>query len=677
MRAIRKNSKGKILISAISVILFLIFTFLNISSFYVTDEDVVKFQTVYFIVTIVCSLLAFCLGSVKFRMIRKRKLTKILGITSYILALIGAMVISILFSGGFWADTYLFFVNTAFYACVTAVTLIISTNLRVSVIAALVASYVFNGISFIVYCFRGWSLTPTDLAAWRTAMNVAAQYNFKLGYEIFASTALLALLVLLVHKFPYELNYHFKGNKLAVRCVGAGILAAAVLFIGTTNQDNYNISVYNQHKANMNYGSAYSFYVNARRIGLEGSRNYDSEKLDQLLQSYEQTIPEPENMPNVLVVMNESFSDLKVVGDFETDVDYMPFVKSLEENAIKGETLVSPFGGYTCNSEYEFLTGMSTGLFKAQQSPYMQMIFDYMPYSLPQHMKQLGYQTLAIHPYTGDGWNRNIVYNYMGFDDYISVEDFDILNPNPEYIRSYITDRSNYDAVLKYLEDKDDNERAFVYNITMQNHGGYTDKNFESEVHLLNMSRNYPKTEQYLTLIKHADEDMKYLLERLSQFDEPTVVVMFGDHLPSVETTFFKELYGTKSLDDLGTEELYKRYITPFFIWANFDIEEKQGVKTSPCFLSNMLMEVAGIPKSRIQLYLDDLQTEIMQINPMCYFDTNGVLHEHSDSARIEEYFDVQYSLLSGSAISYDFYNFKNTIRLPGGSLLKPRGIVR
>ncbi len=673
---LRKNKKAKILVSVICGLLFLILTVANISSFYVVNEKTVEFRLLYFILTIVCTATAMFLGSVKFRI--RKKTALVCGITSYVVALIGAMVISILFSGGFMSTPYLFFVNLAFYVCVAAVTLIISTNLRISVIAALVASYMFNGISFIVYCFRGWSLTPTDLAAFRTAMNVASQYDFKLGYEIFASTALLALLVLLVHKFPCKLDFHCRKNKFAVRTIGAGVLVAAILFIGTVNQDNYNISVYNQHKANMNYGSAYSFYVNASKIGLEVSESYDPEKVDQMLLGYEQTIPETEELPNVLVVMNESFSDLKVVGDFETDVDYMPFVKSLEENTIKGQTLVSPFGGYTCNSEYEFLTGMSTGLFKTQQAPYMQMIFDYMPYSLPQHMKQLGYQNIAIHPYTGDGWNRNIVYNYMGFDDYISVEDFDAYNPDPEYIRSYITDRSNYDAVLKILEDKDDNERAFIHNITMQNHGGYTDEDFESEVHLLNMQREYPKTEQYLTLVKHADEDLKYLLERLSEFDEPIVVVMFGDHLPSVETAFFKELYGgVKSLDDLGTEQLYKRYITPFFIWANFDIEEKQDVKTSPCFLSNMLMEVGGIPKSRVQLYLDDLQNEIAQINPMCYFDTEGVLHNHEDSARIQEYYDLQYSLLSGKVLSYDFYNFSNTRRLEGETLLKPNAIIK
>lgn len=659
---IKINNKWKIIVTSVFVVLFLILTFANVSVFY----EGKKLQLDYFITTVACMVLFFVLGVLKFNF--SKKTTTICGIVANILAIVGAMHVSVLFSGGFAASSYMYFVNMAFYLCVAAVVIMITGRMRISVISALAASYLFNGISFIVYCFRGWSLTPTDLVAVGTAMNVANQYEFNMRFEIFASTAVMALVVMLVYKFPFEFT-HRKKNRFTVRCAGLGVLLASLLFIGSVDYSDFNISVYDQHKANMNYGSAFSFYVNASKIGLKQSDNYNAEEVDNMLLSYNQTTEENTDMPNVLVVMNESFSDLSVVGDFKTNIDYMPFVRSLEENTIKGQTLVSPFGGYTCNSEYEFLTGMSTGLFETQQAPYMQMIFDYLPYSLPRHMEQLGYTPIGIHPYTGDGWNRNTVYPYMGFDDYISVEDFDEYNPEPEYLRKYITDRSNYDAVMKLLEDKDDNERAFIYNITMQNHGGYTSKKLESEVKLLNMNGKYPKVEQYLTVIRHADEDLKYLIERLSAFDEPTVLVVFGDHLPSVEPAFFEELYGA-SLDSLGPEELYKRYITPFFIWANFEIEAQQGVKTSPCFLSNMMMEVAGLPKSRVQLYLDDLQTEIAQINPICYFDNEGNIHMHEESDRIDEYYNLQYALLTGENISYDFYNFKDSLKLASEALI-------
>ena len=143
--------------------------------------------------------------------------------------------------------------------------------------------------------------------------------------------------------------------------------------------------------------------------------------------------------------------------------------------------------------------------------------------------------------------------------------------------------------MLKFLYEKEDWEREFIFNITMQNHGGYEYEDFPAEVRLKNMKGKYPKTEQYLTCIKYSDMSLELLINQLKNFKEPVIVVMFGDHQPSVEEEFYEELYGA-DLDDLTNEELSRRYITPFMIWANYDIKEATGVKTSPSFLSNLIM---------------------------------------------------------------------------------------
>ncbi|MGN0164050.1 MAG: LTA synthase family protein, partial [Candidatus Ornithomonoglobus sp.] len=670
---IKRNNVVKIVITIILALFFWTFTCINVELFKVyTDKEI--FMTGYFIAALVCSLVICFLGVTKFRL--NKIAVAITGVLVYIVSIFGAMQISISFAGGFQAKAYIYFINVLFWLAFGALGLLISGSLRVSAITALSASYIFNASSFIVYCLRGTALMPTDIYAWGTAMNVATQYEFELQYPMITSTALFVALIMLAFKFPVRLN--FKARPFVMRGIGAVALAASVAVITMGDYSYADVSIYDQSLANYNYGSAFSFYVNCTKMGLKKSDTYNPEKLDEKLLSYEQpeaveistpapetakeptdsddaasmivaanTTAEPEptaapetgeimkttlsetgEKPNIVVVMNESFSDLAAVGDFETNEDYMPFFRGLENNTIKGELLVSPFGGYTCNTEYEFLTGMSTGVLQSRSAPYLQNIFRKLPYSLPMHMRELGYRSIAIHPFSADSWNRTNVYNDLSFDEFISLENFATLSEYPEYLRGYVSDKGDYGAIINYFLGKDPDERAFIFNITMQNHGGYTNKLYKSKIFLQNMSGDYPQTEQYLSLIKDSDDALRYFLNELKKFDEPIMVVMFGDHMPNIEAGFYEELYG-KPLSGISQEESLSRYKVPFIIWANYDIEEESGILSSPCFLSNKLMEAAKLPKSRVQQYLDELQKDVIQINPAVYTDPSGAHHMH------------------------------------------------
>ncbi|MGM9936520.1 MAG: LTA synthase family protein, partial [Candidatus Ornithomonoglobus sp.] len=682
---IKRNHAVKIVITIILALFFWTFTCINVELFKVyTDEEV--FMLGYFISSLVCSLVICFLGVTKFRL--NKAASAITGALVYIVAIFGAMQISISFAGGFQAKPYLYFINVLFWLAFGAIGLLVSGSLRVSAITALSASYLFNASSFIVYCLRGTALMPTDIYAWGTAMNVAAQYEFEMKYPMITSTALAVALIMLAFKFPVKLR--FKGKPFIMRSIGAVALAISLAIITTGDYSQIDVSVYDQSLANYNFGSALSFYINSTKMGLAKSDTYNPEKLDEKLLSYVQpeaadiptpmpeaetvpaegddteampaeTVAEPESTaapetgetmkttmnetgekPNIIVVMNESFCDPAVVGDFDTNEDYMPFFRGLENNTIKGELLVSPFGGYTCNTEYEFLTGMSTGVLKSRSAPYIQNIFGKLPYSLPMHMRELGYKAIALHPFSADSWNRVNVYKDLSFDEFISMENFATLSEYPEYLRGYVSDKGNYGAIINYFLGKDPNERAFIFNITMQNHGGYTNKSYKNSIFLQNMSGDYPQAEQYLSLIKDSDDALKYFLNELKKFDEPIIVVMFGDHMPNIETGFYEELYG-KPLSGISYEEALDRYRIPFIIWANYDIEEETGILSSPCFLSNKIMEVAQLPKSRVQLYLDELQQNVIQINPAVYTDPSGVHHMHSElPEQLGEYYDMQ-----------------------------------
>ena len=124
-----------------------------------------------------------------------------------------------------------------------------------------------------------------------------------------------------------------------------------------------------------------------------------------------------------------------------------------------------------------------------------------------------------------------------------------------------------------------------------------------------------------MSLIKESDKAFEELVRYLKNYDEPTIVVMFGDHQPAVEQEFYEELYG-KSLSKLSTEELQQRYKIPFVIWANYDIESQDDLKTSPNYLSDLLLDTANVPKNEIENFTSEVRNDVPQIN------ANGTLRQ-------------------------------------------------
>ena len=647
---IKINARWKVILSFLLAFALWSFTLVN-TQLFGASEKIEGFNAEYYIISLVSCILIFALGAFKIK--SNKKVQLVLGIAAYIAAVLGSVRVAIFFSGGFKADTYIFFVNAAFYLFFAAIALIISGSMRASALTALAVSYIFNVASFIIYCFRGTSLSPTDIYGIKTAMNVAVQYKFVLKYEIITATVAAVMLAMLVCKFPLRLK--FRRSPLILRGFGAAAAILCAVFIASVDIYRYDISTFDQYYANLNYGSAFGFYANTIKMGLKKHSTYDPEQLNGLLCSYENTASLSDDKPNVVVIMNESFSDLSVVGEFSTNTDCLEYTHSLTDNVKKGELLVSVFGGYTCNSEYEFLTGMNTGMLATDALPYMQMIFDTVPYSMASHMKALGYHTVAFHPYYKSGWNRVNVYNYMGFDEFINLENIgDLAGGSPVYMRGFMSDASDYDTVMSILRSGDTDRRDFIFNVTMQNHGGYQYDDFEADVKITDMDGTYPQAEQYLSLIKLSDDAIRRLIGELQDFEEPTVVLIFGDHQPGVEKEFFEELYG-RSLEDLTKEEYTRRYMVPFMIWANYDIEEETGLRSSPSFLSGLLLDTAGLPKSRVQLYLDDVQKYVAQLNPIGWFDPWGGWHYKPETAELEDYYNLQYAILTNEKLNYDF----------------------
>ena len=250
-----------------------------------------------------------------------------------------------------------------------------------------------------------------------------------------------------------------------------------------------------------------------------------------------------------------------------------------------------------------------------------------------------------MHCYYPQGYNRNLAYPRLGFNSFSHIYTMKDLT----YIREYPSDLSTYKNIIDIYENKKENEKIFNFTLTMQNHGSYTDENFTSMV--IAENGQYPKLNQYLSLIKMFDEALEYLITYFENQEEPTIIVLFGDHQPYVEDEFYKDLLAKNYADPTSKEATEQTYITPFLIWANYDIDTekyKNITDISSNYLSSLLLDVANIQKTPYLEFLDELRTEIPIITGNGYMDKDGKYHDFSEeteySKLIENYNYLQFN---------------------------------
>ena len=183
----------------------------------------------------------------------------------------------------------------------------------------------------------------------------------------------------------------------------------------------------------------------------------------------------------------------------------------------------------------------------------------------------------------------------------------------------------------------------------MQNHGGFdkTYSNFHNDIQITDNHKN-EQAEQYLSLVKKTDDAFKQLVEYFSKVKEPTIIVMYGDHQPAVQSSFYDSLFG-KSAGSLTNEELMNKYRTPFIIWANYDIQEQTNVEISLNYLNILLFETAGLQLDEYQTFRKNLwQGQIPMMNAVGYRNDDGDLVEYDDAPEeiqnlLNEYQNIQY----------------------------------
>lgn len=349
--------------------------------------------------------------------------------------------------------------------------------------------------------------------------------------------------------------------------------------------------------------------------------------------------------PNLIVIMNESFADYTSIGKgLDLSEDCMPFIHSLTENTIKGTAYVSIFGGNTPNSEYEFLTGNTMGFLPASSVGFNLFVRGNLP-SIASELKSQGYETLAMHPYRGTNYRRNLVYPQIGFDTFYTRDDF----TQAKYIRSYISDDTLAQRIITEFNKHEESTDTplFSYNVTIQNHGGYfasNTRNLDLDIKVEDPEVDQTKTTLYVNLIKESDQMFKNLVNYFENKDAPTVIVMFGDHQANLGDDTYEYLVGNE--DEISHKERMEKYKVPFVIWANYDIPEETIEKTSLNYLYSILADRLDFPMTGYQKYLLALSEKIPALCAQGYWGEDGNYYELDDDT--SPYYDLvnEYNIL-------------------------------
>ena len=279
-----------------------------------------------------------------------------------------------------------------------------------------------GGINYLVVQFRGYGIIFMDFYAISTAMTVAGRYTVKIIPCLIAATAVAVLQIVAVcGLLSKETAWKLRGSLIGlIVCVGmtVGMFGSGFLMDGVS-------SVYWDHQIGMQkYGYFVYFLANAQVHTVSEPEGYSKAAAQKILQQYEKQAVSigQEQSPNLIMIMNEAFSDLRVWGDFQTNQAVMPFWDSLQQNTVKGFAQSSVYGGYTANSEFEFLTGCTKAFLPG--NPYLEYIHTKTPSLLWDMKNRQGSFIYAMHPYNASGYNRNRVYPLIGVDSFVTKEEF-------------------------------------------------------------------------------------------------------------------------------------------------------------------------------------------------------------------------------------------------------------
>lgn len=479
-------------------------------------------------------------------------------------------------------------------------------------------------INGVLLTTRVTPFTGPDLHLITDAMKIAKKYLPTAGVIVVCilfGILLLLLLALFVKGPKYQ-------GKLKYRYNLPLVLAGAVTFAGVTQLalEKRVLSNYfgNIAFAYEDYGYPYCLATTIFNTGISCPRDY-SEKEIKRIERTEENLPETtqsEDRPNILFLQLESFFDPGLVNYLKISEDPIPTFHKLMEEYTSGYFKVPSVGAGTANTEFETITGMSMHYFGPGEYPYKSILKETTCESAPYILKNLGYSAHAVHNNEANFYGRKSIFPNLGFDTFTSAEYMP--EEDEKTPLGWVEDRILTDEIMKCLESTEGPD--YVYTISVQGHGAYPEEPILEDPQITvtgspTKEQDY-QWEYYVNQIREMDDFVKELTEALSDYPEDVVLVMYGDHLPTM---------------GLKVEDLDNRYLfqTEYVMWDNFGLKKKD-VNLAAYQMAAEVMDRVGIH--------------------------DGTIFRYHQSRRNTKNYQVdletlQYDLLYGEKYSYDGTN--------------------
>lgn len=472
--------------------------------------------------------------------------------------------------------------------------------------------------------YRDEPLTFTDIKLITESMSMAKKYKISLTGDMIIILIGIILITLLIKSFvPYKIiSKKIRVSLLIILMLISGIIFKTFYF----NPETYNrvgnkdlINIWSQTQQFQSKGLVYPFTYSISQSKDRILEGYDEDKAKQLLEDKSYSNIAEDKKVNIIAIMLESYNDFSKFKNVDLDHSVYENYYNIVDNSYSGKLITNVFGGGTINTEWSFLTGYNS------HPKYIKDTNSFMWY-----FKEQGYKVEAMHPNFGWFYNRRNVNDYIGFDKFDYYE-----NKYKTIQEEALMDWEFFDYIIKGYEESKKEEKPYInFSVTYQNHGPYSVEKLTDKEYLKYKSNYDEKTyniiNNYFSGIKDTDIALKKLTDYFESEEEPTIVILFGDHNPWLGD----DQSGYKMLDidlDLSTTEGFLNYYeTPYVFWSNssakraLDKEFKgEGNEISPNFLMAELFQYLGWEGNEYMNYLFDVKDKFT-VNHDMYFNVKG-----------------------------------------------------
>lgn len=495
-------------------------------------------------------------------------------------------------------NPFLFFCN---YLLMLAMCLLLSVFRRQSVRALFMVFFcllcsLFGIASYYKMLYRMEPVFLTDITQISDAMAVLTGLRFDIDIRRIAAWSVCGVLGMMIAFVGLKRFEHRRRWIPALFGVAMLVWLPSQYTFGLANGANR----YDMVDHARNEGSLYTL------IAMENHRqdlmhvDYHEDEVRAVYRDLQQKVQKvmPAETPNIVLILSESFADQAYLSKYlSLKQPLTPYYDTLMKESLSGQLRVPNIGGGTSESEFEVLTGLKS---QYEINPYA-MGLPAMN-SMASVLREKGYNTTAIHWYAGVYYNRYNNLKKLGFDSFYTT---DTTSKSFEKIGMFISDREHYASIMEQLKASD--EKDFVFTLTMQNHGGYDYDDFRetygAELFITDQLTTQGEliVNNFCYLVQQSDRALETFIEELREFDEPTMVVFFGDHIPPFGLAAYEEL-GISTKDEIG-------YLTPYFIWSNR--EDLHGELDMNAYqLGVHALTLAGMNDDPFMRYVEELRED-------------------------------------------------------------------